>query len=84
MTESFTWVMEATAAHRPDWVIENACSRAISIMNEKKAKYYDEAVGWLKKAKAAYLASGRTKEWSTYLSELRKKHARQYKLMGLL
>jgi len=77
-------VMEATVAHRPDWVIENACRRAKYIMDEKKAKYYDRAVGWLKKAKAAYLASGRTEEWSAYLRGLRSQHSRKYKLIALL
>jgi len=77
-------VMEAVTPARPDWVIENACRRAESIMDAKKAQYYHYAVQWLSKAKAAYTQANRQAEWSAYYAQLRQTHARKYKLMGLL
>ena len=77
-------VMDAAIATNPDWVIKNACARAESIMDAGKAKYYDEAVEWLKKAHNAYIADNRTKEWSDYRTKLITIHARKRKLMGLM
>ena len=77
-------VMDAAIKTNPDWVISNACDRAESIMDAGKAKYYEEAVGWLKKARNAYLASGRQQEWSEYRTKLMTVHTRKRKLMGLM
>ncbi len=77
-------VMEAAIFKHPDWVIENAKRRAESIMDAKKAKYYDHAAQWLQKAKAAYCQAGKQGEWSAYRTQLMQIHARKYKLMGLL
>ncbi|NER97958.1 MAG: SWIM zinc finger domain-containing protein [Symploca sp. SIO1B1] len=77
-------VMDAAISYRPEWVIEKALHHAESIMNRGKAKAYDEAVEWLRKARAAYLQSGKQSEWSSYRTQLMKTHARKYKLMGLL
>ncbi|WP_017651174.1 SWIM zinc finger family protein [Fortiea contorta] len=76
-------VMNAAITHNPDWVISNACHRAESIMNAGKAEYYSDAVEWLKKARAAYINSGRQAEWSSYRTILMQTHARKRKLMGM-
>ncbi|QSJ16358.1 SWIM zinc finger domain-containing protein [Nostoc sp. UHCC 0702] len=76
-------VMNAGIPHKPDWVIVNARRRAEKIMDEGKAEYYDYAVEWLKKARAAYLASGRQADWSSYRAELVQTHARKRKLMEM-
>ncbi|MDF2387928.1 SWIM zinc finger domain-containing protein [Nostoc ellipsosporum NOK] len=76
-------VMNAAIPHNPDWVITNARHRAEKIMNEGKAEYYYDAVEWLKKARAAYLASGRQTYWSNYRTELVQTYARKRKLMEM-
>ncbi len=76
-------VMDAALSHNPDWVIKNSCSRAESIMDAGKAEYYLHAVDWLKKARAAYVNSGRIADWSTYRASLIRSHCRKHKLMGL-
>ncbi len=77
-------VMNAAMTPHPDWVIENACRRAESIMNEGKAKYYHHAIEWLGKARTAYLQSGQQDEWKAYRAKLTQQHGRKYKLMGML
>lgn len=77
-------VMDAAITQRPDWVIQGACREAESIMNGGQAAYYDEAVEWLRKAKAAYQAAGREQEWRAYLRELLSRHQRKYKLRPML
>lgn len=76
-------VMDAAIDSYPDWVISNAIPPAEDIMNRGKARDYSDAVKWLKKARAAYLAAGRQVEWSAYRAELKTIHGRKYKLMGL-
>ena len=53
-------------------------------MDAGKAKYYEDAVEWLKKARNAYLASDRQQEWSDYRTKLTTVHCRKRKLMGLM
>ena len=53
-------------------------------MNAGKAKYYREAVEWLKKVRNAYLATERQQEWSDYRTKLITTHARKRKLMDLM
>ncbi|BAY08090.1 SWIM zinc finger family protein [Calothrix sp. NIES-2098] len=76
-------VMDAAIAVKPSWVIANARRRAEFIMNAGKAEYYDEAVQWLKKARAAYLESERKADWDNYKAKLIQEHGRKRKLMGL-
>ncbi|MFN6563585.1 MAG: SWIM zinc finger domain-containing protein [Nostoc sp. ChiSLP01] len=76
-------VMDAAIAHNPAWVIANACNRAEKIMDAGKAEYYYHAVEWLKKARAAYLQSGRKADWSTYRENLMQTHSRKRKLMAM-
>lgn len=77
-------VMDAALASRPDWVIAAATARAVAIIDAGKAQYYDSAVEWLRRARAAYQAAGRQPEWQAHLQGLRAQHGRKYKLMGLL
>lgn len=73
----------ANASHS-QWIIESATSRAQAIMDEGKAKYYDTAIEWLKRVKAAYLALDKKQDWSRYRRQLIDTHGRKRKLMGLL
>ncbi|MEL6493981.1 MAG: SWIM zinc finger family protein [Cyanobacteria bacterium J06623_7] len=77
-------VMDAAIATHPDWVIRNALERAEAIMDAGKAKYYEEAVEWLQKVRAAYIASDRKQAWSAYRANLVDVHGRKRKLMGLM
>jgi uncharacterized Zn finger protein len=77
-------VMDAVLEHRPEWVIRAARREAERIMDAGKAKYYDHAVDWLARAKTAYWVAGREAEWQAYLGEIRERHGRKYKLMGML
>lgn len=77
-------VMDAAIPDRPDWVIDNARRRAESIMDDGKAKYYQYAIDWLSKVRAAYLQSGQPQVWQAYHSKLLQTHARKYKLMAML
>ncbi|MDQ3457978.1 MAG: SWIM zinc finger family protein [Deinococcota bacterium] len=77
-------VMDAATGTHPDWVIDNARRRAESIMAGGKAKYYHEAAEWLERVKTAHLRTGRKEAWQGCLAEIKHKHGRKYKLMGLL
>lgn len=77
-------VMQAAIPHKPDWVIANARRRAERIMDEGKAEYYSEAIEWLKKARSAYMLSGRQADWANYREQLIVNHGRKRKLMGML
>ncbi|MEM8830610.1 MAG: SWIM zinc finger family protein [Cyanobacteria bacterium P01_G01_bin.19] len=77
-------VMDAAVNTHPDWVISNACKKAEAIVNEGKAKYYEEAVEWLEKARSAFLAADRKREWSDYRTNLVTVHERKRKFMGLM
>ncbi|MBE9038727.1 SWIM zinc finger family protein [aff. Roholtiella sp. LEGE 12411] len=83
-SESILRVMNAAIPYNPNWVIANARRRAEKIMNAGKAEYYDEAIEWLKMARAAYLESARKADWLSYRDELMQTHARKRKLMGML
>jgi uncharacterized Zn finger protein len=77
-------VMDTVVATHSQWVIDNARPRAESIMDEGKAKYYDNAVAWLKRVKAAYDALGQGADWSHYHQTLLDQHGRKRKLIGLM
>lgn len=82
-TELIHRVMNAAITHSPDWVITNATHRAESIMDAGKAEHYSDAIEWLKKARTAYLDSGRQADWSSYRAKLIQIHTRKRKLMGM-
>ncbi|WP_373525350.1 SWIM zinc finger family protein [Nostoc sp.] len=76
-------VMNAAIPQNPGWVIANACRRAEKIMDAGKAEYYYYAVEWLKKARTAYLESGKKADWLSYREKLIQAHARKRKLMEM-
>lgn len=76
-------VMDAAISHNPGWVITNARRRAEKIMDAGKAEYYYYAVEWLKKARNAYLESGKKADWLSYRENLIQTHTRKHKLMGM-
>ncbi|MEH2075576.1 MAG: SWIM zinc finger family protein [Nostoc sp.] len=76
-------VMNAAIPHNPSWVIANARHRAEKIMDAGKAEYYYYAIEWLKKARTAYLESGKKADWLSYRQNLMQTHARKRKLMGM-
>ena len=77
-------VMDAALSTHGQWVIDNARPRAESIMDSGKAKYYHNAVDWLKRVKAAYQEMGQSADWSRYYQTLVSQHGRKRKLMGLM
>jgi uncharacterized Zn finger protein len=77
-------VMTAAISHRPDWVIQSARRQAEDIMDKGKSDAYQAAADWLAKAREAYLHCDRLAEWRQYRAQIMTKHARKYKLMGLL
>jgi uncharacterized Zn finger protein len=77
-------VMAAAIPHQPEWVMEKARRYAEQIMDQGKANAYEEAVEWLRKARAAYNHLGQQAQWQLYRAQLMKTHSRKYKLMGLL
>jgi uncharacterized Zn finger protein len=77
-------VIDAAIATRPDWAIKAASTQAERIMDAGDAQHYDRAVDWLRRARDAFRSAGRQADWQGYLSSIRTKHGRKYKLMGLL
>jgi len=77
-------VADAAISTRPDWVIHAARHQAEVIINAGKADAYHHAVNWLKRVRAAYLATDRKAEWQKYLSDLLNQHQRKYKLVPML
>jgi uncharacterized Zn finger protein len=80
----FDQVLAAAVNHRPDWVIKTGISLAERPIEEGKAKYYDEAVQRLAFVKQAYQAQNNIAGWQAYVDDLKDRHGRKYKLMGLL
>ncbi len=74
-------VVDAAHASHPDWVISRSRKQAEPIMDEGKSKYYPHALGWLEKARKAYLAAGHADEWRTYCEGLIVRHGRKYSLV---
>jgi uncharacterized Zn finger protein len=54
------------------------------LVDRGQSQYYHHAVEWLGKAYNAYRVTGREAEWQAYLGEIRERHGRKHKLMGLL
>ncbi|BAU13018.1 unknown protein [Leptolyngbya sp. NIES-3755] len=65
-------------------MIETAVRNADEIMNAGKSDKYSTAIEWLKRVKAAYVASKRQAEWQTYRRDLALTHGKKRKLMTLL
>ncbi len=77
-------VMDAAISERPDWVIETAKPFVEAILTRKKSEYYNQAIAWLKKVRAAYLKKDQWNSWKTYRQELLQTHARKHKFRGML
>jgi uncharacterized Zn finger protein len=77
-------VADAAITAHPDWVIKASRQQAEPILDEGKAQYYDAAARWPGKARAAYQAADRQKEWLLFLTGLLARHQRKYKLVPLL
>ena len=77
-------VIAATKEKYPDWGIAKCKKQAEAIMDAGKAKNYDTAVSWLRKARDIYLEHDRRAEWNSYLSGVLGKHQRKYKLVPML
>jgi len=77
-------VVEAASADYPDWSVRQCQKQAERIMNAGDASHYDDAVNWLRRAKEIYLQHQRADEWTAYLDDVLKKHARKYKLVPML
>ncbi len=77
-------VVEATRARYPNWGIQQYQRRAENIMDAGDSQHYDDAVGWLRRAREIYLSHHREAEWTAYLNGLLEKHARKYKLVPML
>jgi uncharacterized Zn finger protein len=77
-------VVDAATATRPDWVIRTATTQAERIMDAGQAQQYDHAVNWLRHAREAFRIAGRDSDWRSYLADVRAKHGRKHKLMGLI
>lgn len=73
-------VVDAGWESHPDWAIRQCKAQAEPIMDEGKSRLYHHAVRWLGKARQAYLGTGRSDEWRTYLEGLISKHNRKYSL----
>jgi len=82
--EQLERVVEAAIEPHPDWVIRVACQQTERIIEPGKAKHYHHAVDWLDRARRAYEAAGRAEEWQAYLRDIRTRHSRKHKLMGML
>ena len=77
-------VVDVAIESRPNWAIRACLRQAEPIIEEGRSQHYHHAVRWLEKARTAYQAAGREKEWRDYLEQLTHRHQRKYKLMGML
>lgn len=77
-------VADVAISTRPDWVIRVCRQQAESIMKSAKSTAYHHAARWLEKARSAYIATDRKKEWQEYLTEILDLHRRKYKLVPML
>lgn len=77
-------VVEATRDTTPDWGIGKYQEKAEAIMDAGKAKSYDTAVSWLRRAREIYQQQQRLADWRRYLDDLLETHHRKYKLVPML
>lgn len=77
-------VVDAAIETHPDWAATTALHQAARIIEPGDSGHYDYAITWLRRARDAYRAAGRESDWQAYLVDLRARHGRKYKLMGLL
>lgn len=77
-------VADAVFPFRPDWVIQASRKQAEGLIAKTQSKYYATTARWLAKMKQAYLASGRKKEWLSYLEGLKSTYSRRPALQAEL
>ena len=77
-------VADALITHRPGWVIRASIKRAESLIAPTKSSLYPVAADWLRRARAAYVHSGRTDEWQQYFQRLKEQYKRRPALMAQL
>ncbi len=77
-------VMGAVIHTHASWVIAAARGKAEPVMDGGRSNYYKSAAHLLGYAKTAYDASGQMAEWKAYITVLRGKHKRKYRLMEAL
>jgi uncharacterized Zn finger protein len=77
-------VADAAVPSHPEWVIKTARQQAERLMDGGKSQYYGAAAGWLARARDAYRAQGRERDWQAYRQELLDKHSRKRSLVPLL
>jgi uncharacterized Zn finger protein len=77
-------VADAALPTRPAWVRDVARTKAESLMDEGKSKYYADAAHWLERARAAYRALGEDAAWRDYHAEVLARYKRKYTLRPLI
>jgi uncharacterized Zn finger protein len=77
-------VVDAVIEYKPEWAIKISIKQAEALIEPTKSKLYPYAANWLRRAKAAYIKSGKTKEWQDYLDKLKIEYKRRPSLMGEL
>jgi len=77
-------VADALITRRPEWVIRTSVKQAESLIAPTKSSLYPAAADWLRRAKAAYIHSGRIDEWQRYLQRLKEQYKRRPALMAQL
>lgn len=77
-------VVEAAAETRPEWVIKKCSQEAEAIIESGKSKYYSSAARWLERARPAYAAQGREREWRALVEDAIARNKRKHSLTPLL
>ena len=77
-------VADAVIPTRPEWVIRVSQREAEGLINRVQSKYYQAAVRWLERARAAYRVQGQEQVWRNYLQNLRQRHSRKRTLLAML
>jgi len=76
-------VVEAAGADYPDRSIRQCQGQVERIINAADAGHYDDAVNWLRRAKEIYLQHQQADDWTAYLDDVLKKHARKMQAGGV-
>ena len=75
--------MTAVISCNPDWVINKANKRAITMIERKKAEYYGAAIDYLKLVHNAYKTKNQLLLWDQYLNTIKTAHKAKRKFMEL-
>ncbi|HEX8696239.1 MAG TPA: SWIM zinc finger family protein [Longimicrobium sp.] len=77
-------VADACAERLPARVIPLCRGHAEAIMDAGQSGAYGAAARWLRRARRAYAAAGREREWSEYLARLLARHQKKHRLRPIL